>query len=165
MQVVFTASFIVFPAVFRKKARPVVGRSAVCTGPPYIIIAVGTVLIAAGLKPRMLVRGVVDHKIHHELNIALVCFLDKLVHIRHRTEFGVDVPVVADVIAVVCAGGAINRAEPDDADTQILKRVKVRDNSRNVTYTVSVAIREASRIYLIYDAFLPPSCHNEVPPK
>ena len=49
----------------------------------------------------MLVGGVVDHKIHHELHAALVQAGDQLVKVGEGAEHRVDIAVVGDVVAVV----------------------------------------------------------------
>jgi hypothetical protein len=49
----------------------------------------------------MLVGGVVDHQVHHDLDAPLVAAGDQGVEVGQRTEQRVDVLVVADVVAVV----------------------------------------------------------------
>jgi hypothetical protein len=49
----------------------------------------------------MLVAGVVDHQVHHDLDAALVGLGQQQVELVEAAEHGVDVLVVADVVAVV----------------------------------------------------------------
>jgi hypothetical protein len=53
----------------------------------------------------VLVGGVVDHEVHHELDAARVQGGDQGVEIGERAEGRVDVLVVADVVAVVVLRG------------------------------------------------------------
>ena len=119
--------------------------------------AVLSVRILAGFfEPFMFVGAVIDHEIHQNIQITLMCFLKKPIHIRHGSETGVDLSVIRDIIALIRQWGHINRRKPDDIDTQILQIVKFADDARQITDAVSVAVAETLRIDLISCHLMPP---------
>ena len=63
-------------------------------------------------EPGVLVGGVVHHQIQHDLKPLFVGGFKELVEIRHGPELRHDVPVVADVVAVIIVGGLINGGQP-----------------------------------------------------
>jgi hypothetical protein len=70
--------------------------------PPPVPVALGVVAARARLdEPGVLVGRVVDDEVHHELHAALVRGAQQRVELLQRAERGVDVLVVADVIARV----------------------------------------------------------------
>jgi len=56
-----------------------------------------------GLKPWVLVRGVVDDQIDNHPHPTVFCGLDELDEIPQRPQGGVDAVVVGDVVAIVLA--------------------------------------------------------------
>jgi hypothetical protein len=64
--------------------------------------------------------------------------------------------VVGNVVAVVGHRRAVDRAQPDDVDTEQLEIVQVVQDSAEVTDAVTVAIGEAARIDLVDHGGLPP---------
>ena len=102
-----------------KKDCPIVGLAAVLAGAPDVVIAVGIVLGLARLdEPGVLVRGMVDHEIHDQLDAALVHPREHLLPVRKRAELLHDVLIVADVIAVVVVGRLVDGGQPDDIDAR-----------------------------------------------
>ena len=77
------------------------------------------VFVLGRLEPGMLIGGVIDHQIHHDLQTALVGLGQQLVHIIERAEQRVDILVVRDVIAVVVLRGLIDRGEPQHIHAKI----------------------------------------------
>lgn len=71
----------------------------------------------------------VDHKVHDDADIAGFGLCDQCVEIRQRAEFGRDVVVIRDVIAVVAHGRAVDRGQPDDSDTEIAQMVEPRNDT------------------------------------
>ena len=113
MQVVFLPHLVPLPRLAFKMAVPVVGQLAVFSGgTPDVIIRVRLNAAPRFLKPLMLVAGVVDDQIHDELHAALMQAVEHLAESLHAAIHGVDVHVVCDVIAAVCAGGGVERREP-----------------------------------------------------
>ena len=108
MQVVFATLRAILPCRTAEVGAPLVrlsagraGLVAEAGGTPPVPVGVRVVLVLRRLEPRVLVGGVIDNKIHHDLEPALVGLGQQLVHIVERAEQGVDVLVVGDVVAIV----------------------------------------------------------------
>ncbi len=107
-------------------------------------------------EPGMLVRGVVDHQVHDQLDAAPVHFFQHFLPIGQAAEFGHDVLVVADIVAVVVVGRSVNRRQPDHVDAQLFEVIQFVDDAAQVADAVAVAVEEAARVDLVNDAFFPP---------
>ena len=70
------------------------------------------------MEPFVLRGGVIDDQVHDDLQAQGVGLLDELVHVAEGAELGIDVAVVGDVVAVVLAGGTVDRGKPDDPHAQ-----------------------------------------------
>jgi len=104
----------------------------------------------------VLVGGVIDHQVHHELHPPRVQLGDQLVDVGEGAERGVDVLVVADVVAVVVVRRPVHRREPDHVDAELVQIVQARDDPRDVADAVAVRILEAAGIDLVDDGGAPP---------
>ncbi|CAH0322719.1 hypothetical protein SRABI128_04971 [Microbacterium sp. Bi128] len=125
--------------------------------PPPVPVALRVLLRGPGFhEPRVLVRGVVDHQVHHQLHAARVQPVGQFPELLEGTEQRVHVPVVADVIAVVVLRGGVDRGEPDDVDPQPLAVVQHADDAAEVADAVAVGVGKAARIDLIDDGALEP---------
>ena len=111
----------------------------------------------------MLVGGVVYNKVHNYLYVELVRFGYEAFHIVERAILGVNVPVVAYVVAVIGVWRPIYRRQPYYTDPQLLNLGQLRNYAGNVACTVTVGILKAARVYLVYYPFLPPSTHQTPP--
>ena len=78
----------------------------------------------------MLIAGVVDNKIHNNADVPLFCFCNEGIHILQRTIIGVDIAVIADIIAVILIGRRINRRKPQGADTELLQIIQTGNDTR-----------------------------------
>ena len=67
----------------------------------------------------MLIRSVVHHQIHHELNAVLMCGRQQLVEIGHRTELGHNRPIIRNIVAIIVIRRGVNRGKPDNIYTQL----------------------------------------------
>jgi hypothetical protein len=70
----------------------------------------------------MLVRGVVDHEVHHDPDATVMAPGDQCVEVDQGAEDRVDVVVVADVVAVVVHGRAVHRRESQSTSTPSVVR-------------------------------------------
>ena len=61
----------------------------------------------------MLVRGMIDDKIHNQPHAARMNLAEQAVEILHRAKFPHDFPVITDIVAVVVIGRVINGRTPD----------------------------------------------------
>ena len=165
MEVVLAPLGVKFPAVLPEKAGPVVGELPTFPAVgPVIVVGVGAGFVPALAEPVMLRGGVVDDQVHDNADVPAASLGDEPLHVRHGTVLRVDVPVVADVVAVVGVGGAVYRGEPDGVGPQVTDVVQTADDAGNVPDTVAVGILEAPGIDLIDDRVFPP-CHGPTPPR
>ena len=81
---------------------------------PHVEIAqVGARIgVARALEPGMLIRGVIDHELGDDPQIAAVRLADKLLEVVHPPVGRVDVLVVGNVVAVVAQRRGIERQQP-----------------------------------------------------
>ena len=98
----------------------------------------------------------VNHQIHHDLNIAFFGFRDQIFHLGQRAEFSGDVLIIGDVIAVVVHWRFINRRQPDDIDTELLQIIEFADDTGQITHTIVIRIAEAAWVNLIHHGVVPP---------
>ncbi len=98
----------------------------------------------------------VDDEVHHDLHSTLVRRLRQVVEVGQAAEERVDILVVADVVAVVVLGRAVDRAEPEYIDTETGQVVELRDDALNVADAVAIGVREATWVDLVDDSTLPP---------
>ncbi len=93
---------------------------------------------AGSLEPGVLIAGVVDDQLDHDLYIALVSALQKRLEIVQGSIRRVDVDVVGDVIAVVAQRRGKKRQQPNAGDPEILQVVEPRDQAGEVPDPVPV---------------------------
>ena len=161
VQVVLPALRVVLPGPALEEAVPVVGRqhgagAGLFPRPPEVIFAVGAVRVPAGLKPGVLVAGVVHDKVHEHAHTALVRPVEHLFEYVEVPVFGVYAPVVRHVVAEVGVGRGVERREPDGVHPQALYVVELGEHAVEVADAVTVAVAEAARPYLIDDHRLVP---------
>ena len=124
---------------------------------PPVPIALGIVRRRLRLdEPRVLVGGVVDHQVHHQLHAAAVHGLQQRIEIGEGAEDGLDVPVVADVVARVVLGRRVHRRQPDDVHAQLGQVVDLGGDPAQITDTVAVGVGETARVDLVDNGGLPP---------
>src|SRR4051794_10823853 len=95
-----------------------------------------------------------------DTEVERVRLSNELVEVVERSEEGVDVHVVRDVVPVVCAWRRVERREPERVDTEVLEiRQPLRDTG-NVADTVAVRVSEAPHVDLVEDGVAPPLGHG-----
>ena len=52
----------------------------------------------------------------------------QLLHILHGTKFLIHLPVISDIVPVVLLRGIIDRAQPDDVNSQVFQIIQLPDN-------------------------------------
>ena len=164
VEIVLAGLLVILPGRAGEAGFPVVRFFAVARILPDVEVALGVVPGAPALdEPGMLVGGVVHHKVHDDLEAEAVCGREHLVEVFHRAEFGHDIAVIGDVVAVVVVGGFVDGREPDHVRAELLNIRKSCGDARKVADAVAVRILKASGINLINDGFLPPKplflCH------
>src|SRR5215471_784267 len=71
------------------------------------------------LKPRVLIRCVIDYQFGDDAQIALMRGVQKRSEILERAENRIDVQVIGNVVAVVSQRGWIERQQPDRGDAEL----------------------------------------------
>ena len=104
----------------------------------------------------MLVGRVVDDELGDDPQAPLLGFLDEAAEILHRPEIGVDVAIIGDVVAVVAAGGGVERQQPQRGDAEILQVPQFLGQPGKVADAVIVAVGEGLDVELIDDRILVP---------
>ena len=158
MQIVGAGGRVVAPGTgLLIEVAPALGWRAALRGPPVVVGAVGIIAAAAAVaKPGVLVAGVVDHQVHHQLEAALVHTPDHGVEVGHGAHLAHDGPIVADVVTVVVVGGLIDRVEPNDVDAEALDVVEAGGNAAQITDAVAIRVLEAARVDLVDHHLFPP---------
>ena len=112
-EVILAAFFILLPCAAAEKRHPVVGRASVFAGPENVVVAVfGGFIGKCSLKPRMLVRRMVCHKIHHDADVTCFRLGKKGVKILHGAEIRMDCVIIGNVVAVVRIRRGVHRRKP-----------------------------------------------------
>jgi hypothetical protein len=111
---------------------------------------------AGALEPRVLIGGVVDYELDHDLEVAGVGFIEKLLEVGDGAIGGVHVDVVGDVIAVVAKGRGEEREEPEAGDAEFLEIVEFGDKTLEVADAVGVGVGERAHVNLVDDGVFEP---------
>ncbi len=157
MKIVFIEVFIVFPGTAFEYGQPVVGRLLAVALAPEIIIVIRIVgALAALLEPFVLAGGMIDNEIHKDLHAAFMSLFENHFEIVESAEFGIDILIIGNIVAVVAVGGGINRREPDAVNAEALDIIKLAVNARQIADTVAVAVAERAAPDLIDRHFLEP---------
>ncbi len=164
MQVVFAGRLVELPGGPGEERLPVVrlgfggpGHHALARRTPPVPVPLRTIGPGTGFdEPWVLVGGVVDDQVHEDLDAASVGRGEQLVEVGEGAKGGVDVLVVADVVAVVVLGRAVDRAEPEHVDPELSQVVELGDDAGQVADAVAVRVHEAARVDLVDDGPRPP---------
>ena len=166
VEVVHTGGVVIGPGGAGESGAPVVGLFTLLTLPPDVEIPLGIVPGPAALhKPGVLVGGVVDHQIHDDLDAPGVGLGQQPVKVGHGAELVHNGLIVADVVAVVVVGGAVDGGEPDYVGAQLLDVVQLAGDAGQVPDAVAVGVAEAAGVDLVDDALFPPCfVHDHITP-
>jgi hypothetical protein len=108
------------------------------------------------LEERVLVRGVVNHVIADDLDVAFVRLLDQTVEVRERAELRINILVVANVVAEINLRRRIERCNPNRIYAEVLQVVQLRRDAVQVADAVAVRIVETTRVNFLINGALPP---------
>ena len=157
VEVVLPRGLVKGPGAAGEHGAPVVRGAAVFAVAPNVEVALRVVAGRAALdEPGVHLRGVVHDEVHNHANAPGVHLGEHAVKVLHRAEAGLDGLVVADIVAVVPAGGAIEGREPDDVHAQLAQVVQAAGDAGKVAYAVAVGVLEAAGVDLVDHALLPP---------
>jgi hypothetical protein len=111
---------------------------------------------ARTLEPRVLVAGVVDDELDHDLHAALMGGVEDQLEVVQGTVAGIDVDVVGDVVAVVAQGRGEEGEHPEAGDAEVLQVVELGEEAGEIADAVCVGVHEGTDVELVDDrVFIP----------
>ena len=126
MKIVFINIGIILPCAALEGRKPVVRRSVALTLSPNIIVMIRIVnALCTFLEPLMLIRCMVDNKIHKHSHTTLMSTLKYLFEVIKRSELGIDIPVIGNIVAVIGIWSRIDRREPNSVYSKLFEIVKL----------------------------------------
>ncbi len=108
------------------------------------------------LEPGVLIGGVVDNQLHHDLHIALVGGVQEQLEVVDRAVTGVDRKVIGDVVAVIAQGRRKKRQEPEAGNAQILQVVELGQKAGKVADAVVVGVGKSTHVELVNNGVFVP---------
>ncbi len=103
------------------------------------------------LKPRVLVRRVVQHQLGDDAKPPPVRFAQESPEVLEGPVRRVDVGVVRDIVAVVLERRRIEGQQPDRGDPEILEVVQLLGQSLEISDPVAIAVAEGTHVHLVDD--------------
>ncbi len=135
---------------------PGVGVLVIGVG-PHVEVAIGAVRVGpGGLKPRVLVAGVVHDQIGDDPDAAFVSLLDEIDEVADGPELGQDRGEVGDVVAAVLERRGVDRQQPDAVDAEPLQVIEALGQAADIAGAVAVGVAEAADQDLVEDRALVP---------
>ena len=104
----------------------------------------------------MLIGRVIDDEIYQHADAALFGLMREVDEVAERAEAGLDLVVVADVVAVVAVGRLLERRQSDAGDAQPLQVVEAAAQALEIADAVAVGIHEGSDVQAVDDRVLVP---------
>ena len=124
---------------------------------PDIVIAVLSFPGSLGREePWVKMGGMVDDEIHYQGDAALMAAITEGFEVLERAVVRVDSLIVRDIIAVIEAGGGLDRGEPDGVHPEGGYVIEPADYPLQVSYPIAIGIHEAAWVYLIDNEVLEP---------
>ncbi len=126
-------------------------------GPHVVVAMIRPRLRATGaLKPRVLIRRVVDHQLRNHADAACVRFLNEALHVGKLAVVRMHIAVIGDVVAVVAPRRRIERQQPDRIHAELGDVIELRDQARKIADAVVVRVEERLDVHLINDRVFVP---------
>jgi len=104
----------------------------------------------------VLVAAVVDDELDHDLHVAGVSFVEKLLEVCDGAVGRVDVGVVGDVVAVIAERRGEEGEQPEAGDAEILEVIELGDEALEVANAIGVGVRERADVNLVDDRVFVP---------
>src|SRR5262249_52910742 len=144
MVIVFAGDFVVGPGSFLHawEDHSLVGVGGLLLGPDIPVPVFGFRVAAGGLEPGVIDRGMGYGRGGRDAGSAGTGGLGELHEIAERAVSGIDAVIIADIVAVVAAGGGEEGLEPEAIDVQAGEVVELARKSQKVAHAVAVAIGE-----------------------
>ena len=125
MEIVFILmSRELFPDRTAKVRSPVAGELPILDRLYIEIFPILSIrILACPSEPLMFIRTMVDDQIHDNVHVTLFRFGEQTVHVVHRPETRVNVPVIRNVIPLVSKRRGVDRREPYDIYAELLQLI------------------------------------------
>ena len=157
VEVILSAFFVLLPGTAAKPGSPVIWLLPVLSILPDIIIAIRTLLCLPALhKPRMLIRSMIHHQIHYDLEMMGMCFCQQMIKVLHGSEFRHNIAIIGDVISVVVIGRPINGGKPQHIHPQLFQIGQSLCNPVQIADSVPIRILKRAGINLVNHRLFPP---------
>ena len=111
---------------------------------PYIKIALRRARgrVARSLKPRMLIRGMVDDQFGDHLEAEAVRLLQHVAKIVERAELRMHVLVIGNVIAVVFERRGVEGHQPDGIDAQVPDVLELGSQTLEISNAIGIGVQK-----------------------
>jgi len=117
---------------------------------PHVPITLWVVLGAPRLlKPRVLVRRVVQHHLHDDPDIPVMCGIEKGLKILDGAVARMHRRVIRDIVSIVFKRRRIERHKPKRADPQLLQISQLLRQSGEVSNSIGIAVIKRADMQLI----------------
>jgi hypothetical protein len=111
---------------------------------------------AGHLKPRVLIRSVIQYQFDDDPDSSAVGRMQKLAEMLQCSVAGMDCAVICDIVAIVAQRRGEERHEPYRANPQFLEVIELLFKALKITDSVPVAVVERADVHLIDDRVLVP---------
>ena len=125
---------------------------------PHVEVALGRTgrRAARGLKPRMLIGGVVDDQFGDHLQVGVVGRAQERAEILEGAVARMHAFVVRDVVPVVAQRRGVERQQPDARHAQVADVGELAGQAREVADAIAGAVAECPHVHLVDDGVLVP---------
>src|SRR5215469_9535948 len=108
------------------------------------------------LKPRMLIRGMVQHHLDDDTNAPFVRGVQECFEIVERSVDWVYRAVIGDIVPIVPQGRGKERHQPETVDPQILQVVQLLRQPAEIPVAISAAVVKSTDVDLVNNRVLVP---------
>ena len=130
MKIIILCIFYLFPCT-ASKIRPVITRRIpiLTFSEVEIITILASRIFQCFLKPFMLVRTMIDYKIHNNIHTTFSGFCNQFIKIIHCAKPGIYLIIIRYVISLIYKGRLIYRRKPYNINTQFFEIIQLFNNS------------------------------------
>ena len=133
---------------------------------PHVVVAKGRGGIGArGLKPRVLIGGVVHDEVGDDPQPALVRRVEESLEVLNIAVGRMNPVEVRDVVTVVPQRRRIHRQDPQTVHPQLTHVIQLRRQPRKIPDPIAVPIKKRLHMHLIENRVLIPVLHATLPPR
>ncbi len=132
---------------------------------PEVVVAEGRVAVAARLlEPAVRDGGVLHHQLDDHVQAEFLGLFQQVDHVGQVAETRVDLQVIADVVAGVLEGRAIEGHQPDGGGAEAAHVVQAFGDAAQIAAAVAVVVAEEGRVDLVdHGVAVPEGAHVRLP--